>query len=179
MRRNASNENRDRANAGGTGRKRSARIAFTAIAAIACASNGGGSSDDGYKQLVKANAAALDQLSYGLSKQAATAIMGRAEVRPPWANDRGIGPQVVHNPFDTLRFESPAGETYEVQRYAVRLVGEHRCPFVHGDAELIPLIFVEGELVGWRWSYMESVLQRRLRRDERSWSVEQLCSGDS
>jgi hypothetical protein len=157
---------------------RAAQIAIAAIAAIACASNGGGSLDDGTKQLLKANAAARDQLSFGMSMQDAAAIMGQAEVRPPWANDRGIGPQVVRNPFDTLEFESPAGETYEVHRYVARLVGEHRCPFIHGDAEFIPLIFVDEKLVGWDWSYMESVLQRRLRREERAWSVEQLCSSD-
>jgi hypothetical protein len=157
------------------GRAGTSLVAFLALSALGCASLGIYASGDEYKKLARANESAREQLAFGMSKEKATAIMGEAEVRPPWANDLGIGPQVVRNPFDTLRFESPLGEEYEVLRYAVGLYGEPRCPFVHGDAVLVPLIFFEEKLVGWRWSYMESVLQRRLRDDERRWGFGRFC----
>jgi hypothetical protein len=152
---------------------------IAALATLACASIGGRPSGDEYKQLLSANKDAVEKLSYGMSKAEAAAVMGDAEALPPWANDRGIGPRIARNPFDTLHFESPEGESYEVMRYAVGLYGEYRCPFVHGDAEFVPLIFFEEELVGWRWSYMESVLQRRLRSEERAWSFGRFCDGGS
>ena len=148
---------------------------IAALSALGCASIGGNAAIDTYKELTRANESAREKLAFGMSKVESAAIMGDAEVRPPWANDRGIGPQIVHNPFDTLHIESPEGEEYEIHRYAVGLYGEPRCPFVHGDAVLIPLIFLEGKLVGWRWSYMESVLQRQLREEEQAWSGEGFC----
>jgi hypothetical protein len=151
------------------------RAAIAALSALGCASIGGNAADDAYKELTRTNESAREKLAFGMSKAEAAAIMGEAGVRPPWANDRGIGPQIVRNPFDTLHIESPEGEEYEIHRYAVGLYGEPRCPFVHGDAVLIPLIFLEGKLVGWRWSYMESVLQRRLREEEQAWSAEGFC----
>lgn len=154
-------------------------VALLGLSALGCASLGTYTSGDGHEKLARANESAREQLAFGMSKEETTAIMGEAEVRPPWANEFGIGPQVVRNPFDTLRFESPLGEEYEVLRYAVGLYGERRCPFVHGDAVLVPLIFFEEKLVGWRWSYMESVLQRRLREDEQAWTFGRFCGGTS
>jgi hypothetical protein len=150
-------------------------VGFLAFSALGCASLGIPTPGDEDEKLARANESAREQLAFGMSKEKATAIMSEAEVRPPWANDLGIGPQVVRNPFDTLRFESPAGEEYEVLRYAVGLYGEPSCPFVHGDAVLVPLIFFEEKLVGWRWSYLESVLQRRLREDEQAWGFGRFC----
>jgi len=157
------------------GRAGTRLVALLAVFSLGCASLGGRTSGDEYEKLARSNESARDQLAFGMSKDQATAIMGEAEVQPPWANDLEIGPQVVRNPFDTLSFESPAGETYEVLRYAVGLYGEPRCPFVHGDAVLVPLIFFEEKLVGWRWSYMESVLQRRLRENEQTWGFGRFC----
>ena len=152
-----------------------ALVAALAALAVACAFGGrsGGASAD----QLEANAAAHKRLRFGLSKSEATALMGAAELRPPWANTLGIGPQTVRNPLDSLRFESPSGEEYEVLRYAVALSGDPRCPFVRGEATLVPLIFVEEQLVGWRWSYLESVLQRRLRDDEVGWAFGSFCPG--
>jgi hypothetical protein len=150
-------------------------VGFLAFSALGCASLGIRAPGDEYEKLARANESASEQLTFGMSKAKAMAIMSEAEVRPPWANDLGIGPQVVRNPFDTLSFESPAGEEYEVLRYTVGLYGESGCPFVHGDAVLVPLIFFEEKLVGWRWSYLESVLQRRLREDEQAWGFGRFC----
>jgi hypothetical protein len=154
-------------------------VAFLALSTLGCASLDISTPGDDVEKLARANESARERLVFGMSKEKATAIMGEAEVSPPWANHLGIGPQVVRNPFDTLHFESPVGEEYEVLRYAVGLYGEPRCPFVHGDAVLIPLIFFEGKLVGWRWSYMESVLRRRLREDEQAWGFGRFCGPTS
>jgi hypothetical protein len=146
---------------------------------LLCAFSSGcaGSKRPGGLQLgqVAANSAALEQLEFGMTRAETAAIMGEQVIRPPWANDRGIGPQLVRNPFDSATFESQSGETYEVDRYAVGLYGESGCPFVRGQAQLVPLIFLEGRLVGWRWSYLASVLQRSIQDDEESWSFGQFC----
>jgi hypothetical protein len=128
-----------------------------------------------FNDQVDANTAALEQLQFGMTRAESTAIMGEQVIRPPWANDRGIGPQVVRNPFDGAEFESPNGETYHVDRYAVGLYGQSGCPFIRGVARLVPLIFLADELVGWRWSYLASVLQRPIRAAEKSWSFGQFC----
>jgi len=158
----------------GQGAPGAALVAALAGLALACAFGGRSVGGEDADQL-EANAAAHERLRFGLSKSEAVKWMGAAEIRPPWANSLGIGPQIVHNPLDSLRFESPSGEAYEVLRYAVALSGDPRCPFVRGDATLVPLIFVEGQLVGWRWSYLESALQRRLRDDERGWAFGRFC----
>ena len=124
---------------------------------------------------VAANAAALDRLEFGMTRAESAAIMGEQTIRPPWANERGIGPQLVRNPFDSAEFESSGGEVYEVDRYAVGLYGQSGCPFIRGEAQLVPLIFLEDKLVGWRWSYLASVLQRPIQADENSWSFGQFC----
>jgi len=122
-----------------------------------------------------ANVAALDRLEFGMTRAESVAIMGERVIRPPWANDRGIGPQVVRNPFDTATFESPSGEIYAVDRYAIGLYGRSGCPFVRGEARLVPLIFLDGKLVGWRWSYLASAMQRPIKADEEGWSFGEFC----
>jgi len=151
-----------------------AALAGIAGACALAGRSGGGEVAD----LMEANAAARGRMRYGLTKREAMARMGEAAVRPPWANSLGLGPQVVRNPFDELRLEAPGGEVYDVLRYAVALDGDPRCPFVRGEAELVPLIFVDDQLVGWRWSYLESALQRRLRDSERGWSFGGFCPGE-
>lgn len=158
------------------GSARTRLLAALAGLAVACAlGSGSGSGPDADR--LKANAAAHQQLRFGLSKREAAALMGEAEIRPPWSNALEIGPQIVRNPFDRQEFESPSGEKYEVLRYAVSLSGDPRCPFVRGEATLVPLIFVDEKLVGWRWSYLESALQRRLRPEELGWAFGSFCPG--
>lgn len=152
-------------------------VALAGLGAACALAGGPGGSE--VRDLMKANAAAHGRLRFGMTKAEAAALMGEAAVRPPWANPLGLGPQVVRNPFDRLEVAAPGGETYEVLRYAVALAGEPRCPFVRGEAELVPLIFLGDELVGWRWSYLESALQRRLRDDEQGWKFGSFCPGEA
>ena len=132
-----------------------------------------------HQEQAQANKDALQHLAFGMSREEAAAVMGSQEIIPPWANERGIGPQRLRNPIDSGEFESPKGERYEVDRYAVGLFGQAGCPFIRGEVHLAPLIYFEGKLVGWRWSYLESVLQRRMTATERSWSFGQFCDQSS
>jgi hypothetical protein len=149
------------------------------MAALAAGCIGGKQASGPYKSQVQANAEAFDRLAFGLSRAEAAAVLGKQEIRPPWANDRGIGPQSLHNPFDSRKVEAPGGEIYEVDRYAVGLYGQAGCPFIRGEAVLEPLIFLDGKLVGWRWTYLASVLQRRLTAEDDRWSFGQFCNQQS
>jgi len=153
-------------------------IAFVAIIgllSVACAGGGRGRLDPEAKDHLDRNRAALDRLEYGMTAEAAGAIMGHTPIVPPWVNAWKIGPQRVDNPLDTLEFESPTGDSYRVARYAIELFGNPNCPFVRGEATLRPLIFLEGKLVGWRWSYLESAMQRPLTAEETEFRFGGFC----
>lgn len=153
--------------------------ALAALGLVACVGGGRGRVDSGAKESLAKNQAALEQLRFGMSIEEAGSIMGRAGMTPPWANAWKIGPQVVENPLDTIEVESPSGESYTVHRYAIALDGEPNCPFVRGEATLAPLIFLDAELVGWRWSYLESALQRPLSAEERGFRFGGFCADPS
>jgi len=140
---------------------------------LACAS--GGCQRNDYRGAACRARAAREALVFGLSRDAALDAMGHAEVEPPWKNDRGLGPASISNPFDSETFRSSLGEAYEVVRYFVEARGNPRCPFVQGELRLEPLIFVEDELVGWKWSYLEDVLGRRLSAKETRWEFGAFC----
>jgi hypothetical protein len=159
----------------GLGTARSCALAIAALCLIGSGCAGSTRPRGPYLDQVAANEAALELLEFGMTRAQSAAIMGEQTIRPPWANSRGIGPQELRNPFDGATFESPSGETYEVDRYAVGLYGQSGCPFIRGEARLVPLIFLDGKLVGWRWSYLASVLQRPIQTTEKSWSFGQFC----
>jgi hypothetical protein len=154
-------------------------VLLVVFALFACSSVRTGPSGNPYKDQVKHNSTAREELAFGMSRAEAAAVMGTPQIIPPWANARKIGLQIVANPLDTLEIESPSGDLYQVDRYAVGLYGEYRCPFIRGEAELEPLIFFEGKLVGWRWSYLASALQRRLTVDEQRWSFGEFCGAEA
>ena len=153
-----------------------ARIAaLTLLAALACASGGDHRRD--YRSVGRRAAAARSDLVFGLSRDAAIDAIGRSEVEPPWKNKLGLGPAVISNPFDSETYTSQLGEEYEVVRFFVKASGDSRCPFVQGELQLEPLIFVDGELVGWKWSYLADVLDRRLTEKETGWEFGAFCDG--
>lgn len=154
-------------------------VLWIVLALLACSSVRTGLSGDTYKDQVKHNSTAREELVFGMSRAEAAAVMGTPQIIPPWANARKIGLQIVTNPLDTIEIEAPGGDRYQVDRYAVGLYGEHRCPFIRGEAELEPLIFFEGKLVGWRWSYLASALQRRLTVEEQRWSFGEFCGAET
>jgi hypothetical protein len=143
--------------------------------ALGCAS--GGCNRDDFKGVGCRAAAARENLSFGLSREEAIDVIGRSEVEPPWSNNLGLGPAVISNPFDSETLESPIGEEYEVVRFFVEADGNPDCPFIQGNLRLEPLIFVNDELVGWRWSYLSDVLGKRININARTWNFGAFCGG--
>jgi hypothetical protein len=121
--------------------------------------------------------AAREKLTFGLSREAAIDVIGRSEVDPPWKNDFGLGPSVISNPFDSETMKSPIGEEYEVVRFFTEATGNPDCPFVQGELRLEPLIFIDDELVGWKWSYLSDVLGQRLSVKATRWNFGTFCGG--
>ena len=140
---------------------------------LACAS--GGCHRDDYRGVGCRAAAAREALVFGLSREEALEAIGRSEAEPPWKNELGLGPTVIRNPFDSETYTSPIGEEYQVVRFFVKASGNPDCPFVQGELRLEPLIFVNGKLVGWKWSYLEDVLDRRLLVEETGWNFGAFC----
>jgi hypothetical protein len=140
---------------------------------LACASRA--CHRDDYRGVGCRAAAAREDLSFGLSREAAIDAIGRSEVEPPWKNDLGLGPAVISNPFDSESMTSPIGEEYEVVRFFVEASGTPDCPFVQGDLKLEPLIFVDDRLVGWQWSYLADVLGERVPMKSRRWNFGTFC----
>ena len=157
-------------------RAASIALALALTATFACAGRGCRSGDD-YRGVACRAADGRAALRYGLSRDAAIDTLGRAQVEPPWANALGIGPPLIENPYDSRNVESPIGEEYEIVRFFVEATGNPDCPFVQGELRFQPLIFVEGELVGWSWSYLSDVLGRRLSPKETRWSFGAFCDG--
>ena len=153
------------------------RTLLVALAStLSCASDGC-YSGDGYKNVGCRAEAAREALVFGLSREEALDAIGRSEVVPPWQNDLGLGPTLIGNPFDSETYTSRIGEEYEVVRFFVEASGNPECPFVQGELRLEPLIFVDDELVGWKWSYLADALGRRLSAKETSWNFGAFCDG--
>ena len=151
-------------------------LALLAVLAstLACAS--GGCRRDDYRGVACRAGAAREDLSFGLSRDAAIDVIGRTEIDPPWKNDLGLGPAVITNPFDSEMMTSPIGEEYEIVRFYVEATGNPDCPFVQGALKLEPLIFVDDRLVGWRWSYLADVLGERISMKARRWNFGTFCN---
>ncbi len=132
---------------------------------------------DDYRGVACRAGAARKELVFGLPREAAIDAIGRAEVEPPWKNALGLGPAAIRNPYDSQTATSAIGEQYEVVRFFVSASGNSRCPFVQGELELEPLIFFDGKLVGWRWSYLEDVTGEPVPEKTRRWSFGAFCEG--
>ena len=145
------------------------------VSTLSCAS--GTCHREDYRGVACRAATAREELSFGLSREAAIDAIGRTESQPPWKNDFGLGPEVIRNPFDSETVKSPIGEEYEVVRFYVEATGDSKCPFVQGELKLEPLIFVEGKLVGWRWSYLADVLDERISPEMTRWEFGAFCDG--
>jgi len=141
---------------------------------VACASRRCKRED--YKGVACRNGKIADQLFYGMPKAETLAALDPG-VRAPWHNPYGKGPDAAANPFDERSFESAEGESYELVRYFVALSGGGECPLIEGRAQLEPLIFFQGELVGWSWRYFKDLVKRRLSSEEVSWRFAYLCDG--
>ena len=142
---------------------------------LACASGGCNRSD--YRGVGCRAEAARETLSFGLSREAAIEAIGRTEVDPPLKNPLGLGPATIRNPFDSDTLTSAIGEEYEIVRFYVEATGNPKCPFIQGALKFEPLIFVDGKLVGWSWSYLADVLGERISPKKTRWDFGAFCDG--
>ena len=152
-----------------TGRARNAVATLllgTAAVALGCASPRGCDDGNEAEDVACRTAAAREQLEFGMSRESALALLGRAEAVPPWPQ-LGEAPATVANPYDEKTIESALGEEYQVVRYFVAVERVSKCPFLQGRIQLEPLVFFEGKLVGWRWAYVADLLERPIRNQER------------
>jgi hypothetical protein len=157
--------------------RRTALALLVALASTLACASGGCHWGDGPRAVGCHAAAAREALTFGLSREEALDAIGRSEVVPPWQNALGLGPALISNPFDSETYTSRLGEEYEVVRFFVEASGDSDCPFVQGELKLEPLIFVDEKLVGWKWSYLADVLDRRLTAKETGWSFGAFCDG--
>jgi hypothetical protein len=164
-------------NLGTTPARMAALALLVALAATLACAPGGCHRGGGHRAVACRAALARKTLTFGLSREAALDAIGRSEAVPPWKNARGLGPALISNPFDSQTYTSELGEEYEVVRFFVGASGNRKCPFVQGSLRLEPLIFVDDELVGWKWSYLADVLDRRLTKKETSWNFGAFCDG--
>jgi hypothetical protein len=155
--------------------RKAALTLLVALASTLACAPGGCHRGDGYRAVGCRAAAARKALAFGLSREEALDAIGRSEVVPPWKNDIGLGPTLISNPFDSDTYTSQLGEEYEVVRFFVGATGDSACPFMQGELRLEPLIFVDDKLVGWKWSYLADVLDRRLTAKETTWSFGAFC----
>ncbi len=151
-----------------------AALLWLQLLGLGCAS-GSCPRGDGHRAIGCRAELAREQLTYGVSRSDALDAIGRLETEPPWKNEWGAGPAAIGNPFDSRSYTSTLGEEYEVTRFFVEAWGVSDCPFVQGRLQLEPLIFLDDQLVGWSWSYLADLLERRLAADETSWSFGVFC----
>lgn len=150
-------------------------LALAGVAAAAVGCGGGCKPGPDHRGVACRAALARETLTYGMSHEEALEVMGSADVAAPWQNDWGAGPATISNPYDTREVTSAIGEQYLVTRYFVRADGDGHCPLVRGRLDFQPLIFFDGELVGWSWGYLEDVLAKPVGEGERVWRFGEFC----
>lgn len=95
----------------------------------------------------------LNKVSIGMTKEEVLNIMGTKRIN---AYDDMSLVEVINNPYKTeiLRGKD---RTFEVLYYYT----EHkRADGAISDDELTPLVFDEGKLIGWGWSFFEDTTQK-------------------
>lgn len=94
-------------------------------------------------QAVEANKKSLKNLSYGISRNFVEEVMGTK----PLKAYRDTAAIVIENPYQSENF-SHGQKAYEVLYYATDVVTDDD---KFDAAELTPLVFQDGILIGWGW----------------------------
>lgn len=91
----------------------------------------------------------LNKISIGMTKQEVLDIMGTKTIT-------ARSSEVINNPYktETLRSED---KVFEVLYYYTEI---KRSDGAITDDELTPLVFDEGKLIGWGWSFFEDTTQK-------------------
>ncbi|MBA7490766.1 hypothetical protein ES702_01309 [subsurface metagenome] len=110
------------------------------------------------------NRANLLKLSIGMSKQEAIDMMGTDEMtvfyRPPYGGVLRRKTIIITNPYRSEIFQGK-DKTLEIIYYVTDV---KRDDGVITDDELTPLVFDNGTLIGWGWSFLvESVKKYEIR----------------
>ncbi|MBI5574729.1 MAG: DUF3192 domain-containing protein [Elusimicrobia bacterium] len=87
----------------------------------------------------------LNKISIGMTKQEVINIMGTKTII---ADDSG---EVINNPYKTETMRGK-DKIFEVVYYYTEI---KRADGAINDDELTPLVFDEGKLIGWGWSFFE------------------------
>lgn len=94
------------------------------------------------------NRANLNRLSVGMKEQEAVELMGSDTVK---FGNALVGYQTITNPFRAETLMSRDGQTFEVLFYWTDLKSRDN---VMEKNELTPLVFSEGKLAGWGWTFL-------------------------
>ena len=108
------------------------------------------------------NREAVNQLTIGMSKEEALAVMGTSST---WVCDVGItwcylvplAWERVTNPHRTETARTADGTVVEIAFYQTDTRKADRATT---DDELTPLVFEKGQLAGWGWSFLEQNVKR-------------------
>ena len=100
-------------------------------------------------QIRATNRERLNKISIGMTKQEVINIMGIETINA--RDDYGNIVEVINNPYktETLRGKD---KIFEVVYYYTEI---KRADGAINDDELTPLVFDEGKLIGWGWSFFE------------------------
>lgn len=105
------------------------------------------------QQLTAPNRVNLMKLSIGMTKAEALKIMGTKTVS---GTDINLGTTVINNPYRSEILQGK-DKTFEVLYYATDVKKDD---YAITDDELTPLIFDNGKLMGWGWSFLQDNAQK-------------------
>ena len=100
------------------------------------------------------NRAGLPLLNVGMSEEAVLKVMGTAKMN----TYSGL---VINNPY-RVETKIVGDKTYRILMYVTDIKSDYRNIT---DDELTPLVFYEGKLIGWGWSFLNdrNVSEIRIR----------------
>ncbi len=91
----------------------------------------------------------LMELSIGMSKQEVLQIMGTKTIKTMV--------QTINNPYRSEILTGKDGKTLEVLYYYTEI---RRTDDIITDDSLTPLVFDNGKLIGWGWSFLTDNIQK-------------------
>lgn len=111
-------------------------------------------------QTTTVNRENLSRLSIGVTKEEAISIMGTKPINAFYTElsgkrkiTRGI---IINNPYRTEILKSE-GKAFEVLYYVTDVKEDDGAI---SDDELTPLVFDNGKLIGWGWSFLQDNVQK-------------------
>jgi hypothetical protein len=116
---------------------------------IVCGCTSGGYVDR-WDQIRTQNRESLNRLTVGITKEQALSIMGTETYEVEWGRR-------INNPYRTETIRTKDGEPVLLVFYYTDVKARDDAVT---DDELTPLVFEDGSLVGWGWSYLDQNVQK-------------------